>query len=213
MRLGITNLKGGVGKTTLSINLAVCFAHMKLKTVIIDTDLNQNSFAWYAAREVEPKVTAMGATDPKGLTKLVDTLSGQYDIVIMDGSPTLSEMNTRVMLASDLLLIPTRPGAHDYRAMEAFIQRVNMIREQRPDLPVYFVLNEYNDSYQLHRTVKDSLTAYEIPLLTNMLKSRTAYGESNFAGIGAFEHPDKKAKGEVYRLAKEVISLTKKTKQ
>ena len=43
MKIGITNLKGGVGKTTLSINLAVCFAHMGYKVCIVDTDTNQNS--------------------------------------------------------------------------------------------------------------------------------------------------------------------------
>src|SRR4028119_2268806 len=135
MKIGITNLKGGVGKTTLSINLAVCFAHMGYKVCIVDTDTNQNSLQWYGAREEAlPQVLAVGTTDPKALTKTVDTLNTQYDIIIMDGTPDLSEMNTRVMMSSDLLIIPIRPGANDFRAMGEYIRRLEQVKELRENL-------------------------------------------------------------------------------
>lgn len=211
MKIGITNLKGGVGKTTLSINLAVCFAHMQYKVCVVDTDTNQNSLAWYGARDENlPEVTIVGVTDPKGLQKAVNSLHNDYDIVIMDGTPNLGEMNTRVIIASDLLLIPTRPGAHDFRAMSEFMNRVQLVKEQKENIVAYFIINEFDDRFKLHQAVKDSLKEYDVPLLKSMIKSRTAYGESNLNGTGVYEHPDIKAKTEITALTAEVIRIASK---
>ncbi len=212
MKIGITNLKGGVGKTTLSINLAVCFAHMDYKVCIVDTDTNQNSLAWYGVRDESlPNVMVVGASDPKALSKAVNTLHQQYDVVIMDGTPNLGEMNTRVITASDLLLIPTRPGAHDFRAMNEFMLRLDQARAMKEghdeQLHAYFIINEYDERTTLHRTVRESLQGFEVPILAATLKSRTAYGESNLTGLGAFEGHDPKAKNEITVLANEIVEL------
>src|SRR4051812_13766416 len=154
MKIGITNLKGGVGKTTLSINLAVCFAHMGYKVCIVDTDTNQNSLQWYGARDESlPKILVVGTTDPKALNKAVEGLHGQNEIIIIDGTPNLSEMNTRVIMSSDLLLIPTRPGAHDFRAMNEFFARLDQVRELKEDILAYFLINEFDERLNLHRGV------------------------------------------------------------
>ena len=70
MKIGVSNLKGGVGKTTISQNLAVCFAQMGFKTCIVDTDENQNSLAWSGVRPAElPPITVVGITDVMALAK------------------------------------------------------------------------------------------------------------------------------------------------
>src|SRR3954470_5471461 len=102
MIIGITNLKGGVGKTTISINLAVCFAHMQYKVCIVDTDTNQNSMTWNTARDESlPAITVVGVTDPKALQKTVQQLHNSYDVILIDGTPNLNEMSTRIVLAAD----------------------------------------------------------------------------------------------------------------
>ena len=89
MRIGISNLKGGVGKTTITQNLAVCFAHMNYKVCIVDTDTNQNSLSWYGARDEElPEVTEVGAADSRAMNKTVASLHKDYDIVLIDGTPS-----------------------------------------------------------------------------------------------------------------------------
>lgn len=211
MKIGITNLKGGVGKTTLSINLAVCFAHMGYSVCVVDTDTNQNSMAWNGERDESlPPITVVGATDPKALNKAVDRLNQQHDIILMDGTPNLSEMNTRIIMASDLLFIPIRPGAHDMRAMQEFLIRLNQAAELKTVTP-YFIINEYDERLNLHKTVHEALKENtEIPILKTKLKSRTAYGESSVAGKGVYEFPDEKAKSELVNLTNEILSLAKK---
>jgi chromosome partitioning protein len=80
MKIGISNLKGGVGKTTISQNLAACFAQMGFKTCIIDTDENQNSLAWSGVRSADlPPITVVGIVDVKALAKTVDYLHKDDD--------------------------------------------------------------------------------------------------------------------------------------
>ena len=110
MKIGVSNLKGGVGKTTISQNLAVCFAQMGFKTCIVDTDENQNSLAWSGVRSEElPPITVVGIVDVKALAKTVDYLHKDYEVVIIDGTPSLSEMTTGIIIASDILIIPILP--------------------------------------------------------------------------------------------------------
>jgi len=212
MKIGVTNLKGGVGKTTLSINLAVCFAHMGYKVCILDTDINQTSFKWFGVREEGlPKVLVIGATDAKALNKAVDQLYQDHDIIIIDGTPSLSEMTTRIILSSDFLIIPIRPGAHDFRTMEEFFIRYDAVKEIKGNVPAYFLLNEFSERINAHRTVKNTLVEhYGFPLLKTLIKSRTVYAESGLMGTGVYEHNDGLAKQEMIGLTNEILSLAEK---
>lgn len=212
MKIGITNLKGGVGKTTLSINLAVCLAHGGYKVCIVDTDTNQTSFKWFGVRDENlPQVLVLGATDTKALNKAVDKLHENYDVIIIDGTPSLSEMTTRIILASDLLIIPVRPGAHDFRTMDEFFTRYNAVKEIKGVMPAYFVFNEYAERINVHKTIRETLIEhYGFPVLDTVIKSRTAYVESAMMGTGAIEHSDKLAVKEMQLFASEIMRIAGK---
>ncbi len=209
MKIGITNLKGGVGKTTVSINLAVCLAHAGNKVCIVDTDVNQTSLKWYGARDNNlPEVSVLGAIDAKALNKAVDKLHETFDIVIIDGTPSLSEMTTRIIVASDLLIIPIRPGANDFRTMDEFLSRYQTVKEFKENIPAYFLLNEFTDRINVHKTIRDTLIEhYQFPVLETVIKSRAAYVESCMMGTGVLEHSDNLAKEEMLKLTEEVIAL------
>ncbi|MEM9886365.1 MAG: ParA family protein [Bacteroidota bacterium] len=209
MKIGISNLKGGVGKTTITQNLAVCFAHINYKVCIVDTDTNQNSLSWYGARDEElPEVTVVGATDSRALNKTVDSLHKDYDIILIDGTPNLSEMTTRIILASDILIIPIRPGAHDFRTMEEFFSRYAQAKEFRDDIPAYFLLNEYSAKKNVHQGIRSMLeNEFEIPILETTLKTRVAYAETSITGTGVYESADTKAKNEAISLTNEILEI------
>ncbi|CAN5819935.1 ParA family partition ATPase [soil metagenome] len=209
MKIGITNLKGGVGKTTISINLAVCLAHAGYKVCIVDTDVNQTSLKWYGVRDEKlPEVSVLGAIDTKALNKAVEKLHESFDVIIIDGTPSLSEMTTRIIISSDLLLIPIRPGANDFRTMDEFLTRYNAVKEIKGEISAHFLLNEYSERINVHKTIKDTLIShYGFPVLDTVIKSRTAYVESCMMGTGVFEHTDLLAKKEMLNLTEEIIRL------
>ncbi|MCB0853614.1 MAG: ParA family protein [Bacteroidetes bacterium] len=211
MIIGITNLKGGVGKSTITQNLAVCLAHMGYKIVVVDTDTNQNTLSWYGARDKDlPNITVVGVSESEALGKSIENLHQDYDIVLIDGTPNLSKMVTRIILTSDILIIPIRPGAQDFRTMEEFINRYNEAKEFKADIPAFFVLNEYSDQKKVHEGISRMIdSSFDIPVLDTKINSRVAYTEASISGKGVYEYSDTKAKAEMVRLTKEVLEKAK----
>lgn len=211
MKIGISNLKGGVGKTTVSQNLAVCLAHIGYKVCIIDTDRNQNTIAWIGERSEElPKILAIGMTDTKALNKTADQLDQDNDFVIIDGTPSLSEMTTRVILASDLLIVPVLPSGHDIRSMQLFFERYEQAKEFRDDIPIYFFINQFSKNIKLHQSVQTLLGDFDVEVMDTKFNRRVAYAETSVNGMGVIEHTDQKAAGEVKKFTKEVLDIAKK---
>ena len=80
MIISITSLKGGVGKSTITQNLAVCFAHMGYNTCIVDADTNQSSLKWAGLRpENLPLIFVSGqaSVDERGAI-VSDTFEGEF---------------------------------------------------------------------------------------------------------------------------------------
>jgi chromosome partitioning protein len=210
MKIAISNLKGGVGKTTVSQNIAVCFANMGFKTCIVDTDTNQNSLAWSGVRDVNlPNITVVGATDAKALGRTVDNMHRDYDVVVVDGTPSLSEMTTRVILSADLLIVPILPSAHDFRAMQPFFERYEQAKEFRPEIPAYFLINQYTPSVNIYKGMKEAIAGFGIATLETTLKKRAVYVETALEGRGVYESNDAKAKEEIIQLTTELLAVAK----
>ena len=210
MRIGITNLKGGVGKTTVSQNLAVCFAHMGFKTCIVDTDENQNSLVWSGVRSSDfPDIMVVGVIDINALPKTVDKLHRDYDIVIIDGTPSLSEMATGIIVSSDILIIPILPSAHDYRAMAPFFKRYQQATALKGEIPAYFLINQYSSNGNIYKRMKEVIEGFKIGVLKSVLAKRVAYLETAVDGKGVYESNDMKAKEEMVNLTREVVEIAK----
>ncbi len=211
MKIGVSNLKGGVGKTTISQNLAVCFAHMGFKTCIVDTDENQNSLAWSGVRAAElPPITVVGITDVSALAKTVDYLHKDYEIVIIDGTPSLSEMTTGIIIASDILIIPILPSAHDYRAMSPFFKRYEQAKVFKGDIPAYFLINQFSTNANVYKRMKEAIQGFNIGVLDVSINKRAVYVETAIDGKGVLEGSDHKAKEEMVELTKEILNIAEK---
>jgi chromosome partitioning protein len=212
MIISVTNLKGGVGKTIVSQNIAVCLAIQDYSVCLIDTDTNQNSVSWAGMRDedLSPIVT-VGITDPKALTKEAKKLNEKFDFIVIDGTPSLSQMTTRIILLADVLIIPILAAANDLRAMPQFMDRLDEAKGFRDEIPAYFFLNQFQ-SYAHQNTVAEVLYDFEIPFLKTKFRNRVAFGEASAMGSGAAEWTDSKAKSEANMLAHEILSKIKELK-
>jgi len=108
--------KGGVGKSTLAVNLAVIAEASGEKVCIIDLDPQGTSAAWYEARAAETPAVL----DHNQAGQLTETLNklerGGYTLAIVD-SPGIDSHATRgAMRAADLCLVPVRPSEADLKA-------------------------------------------------------------------------------------------------
>lgn len=213
MIISITSLKGGVGKSTFATNIAVCLAHAGYKVAIIDTDTNASSVHWSGIRPEElPAIMVTGITDANALRKNINKIHQDYDIVIIDGTPSISKLVSTILIVGDIVLIPLKPSAFDIWAIEKFLEKYEQAKALREDIQAYFILNEYQESIVFDRSSQDALKELEIPIMETTVRTRVAYKEAIIGGMGVFEYRDKKAKKEMVKLTNEIIEVLKKQK-
>ena len=211
MIISVTSLKGGTGKSTISQNLAVCFAHMGYRVAIIDTDTNGSSVHWSGVREEsERAITVMSITNAAALQKNIKQITNDYELIILDGTPAISRLVSTILLLGDIVLIPILPSGLDIWATEKFLEHYDQAKTLKGDIDAHFVLNRYDDRLTFSRESRDVLAQLDIPVMKTTLKNRIAYIEAVVQGRGVYEYSDKKAKKEIVALANEVLELLRK---
>jgi chromosome partitioning protein len=211
MIIAVTNLKGGVGKTTIAINLAVALTQRKKSVCIIDTDKNQNSAVeWSMCRSEDRETIQVFSIEADQIkVKTLTDLEKKFDILILDGTPQLSELASRTIVVSDVVLIPISASLFDFRAFEKFLGLLEETDSNRVALGLksvksYIVLNKINERANISSEIVRGLEKYDVPILKSRLGNRTAYAETALDGIGVTEGKDKKASEEFNNLVDEI---------
>jgi len=212
MIISITNLKGGVGKSTMTQNLAVCFAQKGAKVCIADTDKKQHtSIKWSGQREEDRiSIPVFGVTEGEALVKNVKALQKEYDHVFIDGTPILEELASWTVLASDLVIIPTLPSPSDIWSRQEFKIRLDQIKAMGTNIPAYLLINKHAANRNLDKEINTAVNDFGMGLLNTKIRDRVAYKEAMLEGLGVVEYKDKKAKEELEALADEILKIISK---
>lgn len=211
MIIGVTNLKGGVGKSTISQNLAVGFVRRGYKVCVLDTDTEQRSSRkWAGQREASlPHISVIGV-EGEQINKEAKYQEQNHDIVIIDGSPQLAKAQTKTLTASEILLIPISPSTLDFWSMEQFLERYEQVREAKGEgIKAFVILNKTTGKTNLEKEVLAELEKMNVGVLETRLADRIAYREAPINGLGVIEHKDPKAKEEIIRLTDEIEQIIK----
>lgn len=210
MIISTVSLKGGVGKTTTAINLAVGFAANKIKVSLIDSDANNNSVYWSGLRSEDlPPITTVSLTSPQAMQKNVKQLYNDCDILVIDGTPALSELTSTIILLSDIVIIPILSSPLDIWATNIFLDKFNQAKILKPEIKAYFLLNQLDPRTNMAQDAIEVIKAQEIPSFKTYLHNRVAYKESLTEGKGVLEYRDPKAKAEVKSVIKEIEEILK----
>ena len=209
MIISVINLKGGVGKTTIAVNLAVAFAHRGKKVCIIDTDKEQLSAVKWSGQRDDDKPTVSVITVGEKLVREVQTHAKNFDIVILDGSPQLGELANNTLIVSDLVIVPVANSVLEFWSMDNFAERFKQAQQLKEgvggNIIGLCVFNRYNDKQNLSKEMKEALKQFpEFEPMETTIADRVAYKEAMMQGLGVVEYKDPKAKKEVEDLANEV---------
>lgn len=139
MIIAIANEKGGSGKTTLSVNLAIQFSMDKKEVLLLDTDPQRSSEAFCNIRANENKELTFHCLSKIGdsLAKEVKNLESKYDIIIIDTGGRDSKEMRLALIVADIVLIPLIPSQYDIMVLS----KMNEIYEQAR------VFNEKSKAY------------------------------------------------------------------
>jgi chromosome partitioning protein len=207
MIVGVLNQKGGVGKTTVAVNLASCFSRSGQRVLLVDADPQGSALAWSAARQVDPEFVVVGMAKPT-LHREIPALARNYDIVVIDGAPRVNELGRAAILASDLVLIPVQPSPYDVWAASETVQLIREARQFKDHLRAAFLINRKIANSAIGRDFHAALAQFpETPVLDASLVQRVIYAESAARGLSVLEAaPRGEAAREVGRLAELIIS-------
>jgi chromosome partitioning protein len=194
----IAHQKGGVGKTTLALNLAYCFKE-SMKIAILDSDPQGSITGLGELGEIEG-IDFISYED-----FIVGKITG-YDILIIDTPPYLSNKLPDFFGVSDFVLIPTKAGVLDVMAIRATIALLRQSQIKQPSLKIGIVLNMIRSSTSITKEIKAILIKYDMPIMNTMISERVSYARSPITG-GVFTTDDVKAQEEIINLANEIIEL------
>lgn len=186
----ITHQKGGVGKSTLTFNLAQNIASNS-KVAVIDFDL-QGSLS-----QLKELVTAFDIIPYNGKIETLSNLN--YDFIFIDTPPYLSNHLTKLIELADLIIVPTKAGALDLLAIKSTIELIQQ-KNKKQDSLVVFNMIKANTTLTLDILI--GLEEYNIPIAKTHISDLVAFTRSVLIGsVGS----DKNAQNQLDNLTKEVL--------
>ena len=205
MIISVLNQKGGVGKTTLSVNLAAALSLSGHRTLLIDADPQGSALDWQASRQGKNLFPVVGLAKAT-LHKDVPDLAAGYEYVVIDGPPRVNDLARSAILASDKVLIPVQPSPYDVWAAGEIVKLIQEVAIYKETLKCLFAINRKIANSAIGRDVAEALKDYPFPVAKARIGQRVAFAESAAAGLSVLEvEPKGPASREVRSLAQELL--------
>ena len=188
----ITHQKGGVGKSTLTFNLAQNFSNNS-NVAVLDFDL-QGSLS--QLKEI------VSGFDIIPFVEEINSISNlKYDFIFIDTPPYLSNHLSKLIQISDLILVPTKAGILDILAIKSTLKLIEQSHKLNSTLIVF---NMIKPNTTLTQDILISLKEYNVPIAKTYISDLVAFTRSVIMkGVTN----DRNAKFQLDQLTKEVLLL------
>jgi len=145
------------------------------------------------------------------LRRLISAIEENYELIVMDASPSIGLLNLNAILASNDLLIPVLADFLSYHGLKILFETLATIEEDFSFVfeHIYIVLNRYNDSHRICRLSKKALEQhYSKYLMKTMIRQDTTVAEATSQGTPIFLFAQSsKGATDIQSLINEVFEL------
>ncbi|MDJ0957556.1 MAG: ParA family protein [Arenicellales bacterium] len=179
----VMNSKGGVGKSTLSSNLASYFS-FKGSTALCDLDRQKSGIRWLQRRDPSRRKIDSITWEYTALDK--------YDWIVMDPPAAVTHKDLVSLVSrSDVVIVPVLPSPIDILAAADFIRDLMVHCKIRTlNKPLAVVANRARENTIIYRQLESFLQSLKLPFATTLRDSQN-YIKASIQGIGIFEMDSK----------------------
>lgn len=213
--IGLCQVKGGAGRSTVATNLAGELSK-KTSVALIDCDMPQGTSASWAAMRAQAKppdsLTVITAKDYRDLIAKLERARENNRIVILDGPPRIAEIIRAILLASDLTLIPIGASVAEIWATGDLLPIITEVKKiKRPTIRLVWTRFRAYTKLAQELSEQASKELDGIKALEATLGFRVSYPDALGQGLTVSEMRDPAAKEEMDSLVAEVEQLLKRS--
>jgi chromosome partitioning protein len=209
---GFVNQKGGVGKSTLSQNVADCLSRLGQRVLLIDADKQGTSSDWASLRSESRFSVVSMARENMALDAM--KIAADYDFTLIDGPPHADAISRSCIVASDLVIVPIEPGGASRWSSDLTVRQLKEAQQFKTTLKCGFVVSRKISGTVLGRDARAMAADAGIPMFETAVEQRIVYAEALTMGKTIFEWGGNNAAvREIQALTHELLDTFKADEQ
>jgi chromosome partitioning protein len=171
MRIAVANLKGGTGKTTTAVHLALGLARSG-RTLLVDADPQASAFAWSEDADSFPVTVVPWAS--RDLARRVEQVADDYSHIVIDTPPQHEAVVRQALLAASLLVVPMAPSPVDVSRLGPTFALAADVELERP-LVTTVLLTRVRLGTRSRLEARTLLAQQGVPTFVAEVRLREAY--------------------------------------
>lgn len=204
--IAVVAQKGGTGKTTLALSLAVAAHQSGRPTAVIDLDPQATATTWFDRRKEAPPLVI--SAQPARLARVLQTaIDAGIQFLVIDTPPRAEQAALSAIKSAHAIVVPCRPAVFDLDTIQTTLE---LIRLSGSTAPVVAVLNGVPSVGTEEAQAAQVLRGIGLRLCPTSLGQRKAYARAGAVGQAAQEfEPNGKAAEEILAVYRYVSKLGK----
>ena len=199
------NQKGGSGKTTLSVNLAVLWSNSQYRVAVFDADSQSSLIYWLEARKKYYGEDNIGIDvypyESSTINENVKNIRRKYDFIIIDSPPSITFDTIQILQSIDCVYVPILPSPIDLMATLPFL---NLVKQQRKKATI--VLNRVLPRAKLTEAMILRLRYAGAKIARSRISSKVIFAETYSVGRGVVDiNVTSDVSKEIINLGNEII--------